>query len=94
MTHPTIIAIDLGGTKLAGALLSREGIVHERHTRPLGRAAGRDVGDQIVDLIGVLLRSSSSPDSAAIGICVPGISHADTGRVWAPNIPGWEEYPL
>ena len=30
----------------------------------------------------------------ALGICVPGIAHAKTGRVWAPNIPGWDDYPL
>ena len=30
----------------------------------------------------------------AIGISVPGISHSIKGTVWAPNIPGWEDYPL
>jgi glucokinase len=25
---------------------------------------------------------------------VPGIYRADRGTVWAPNIPGWEDYPL
>ena len=30
----------------------------------------------------------------AIGISVPGISHKKTGTVWAPNIAGWEDYPL
>jgi len=31
---------------------------------------------------------------ATVGICVPGISHTESGRVWAPNIPGWEDFPL
>ena len=30
----------------------------------------------------------------AIGAAVPGIARAESGRVWAPNIPGWEDYPL
>lgn len=30
----------------------------------------------------------------SIGISVPGISNQKTGLVWAPNIPGWEKYPL
>src|SRR5262249_164306 len=30
---------------------------------------------------------------SAIAISVPGISRAN-GTVWAPNIPGWENYPL
>jgi glucokinase len=31
---------------------------------------------------------------SSLGICIPGIAHAKTGKVWAPNIPGWEDYPL
>jgi glucokinase len=30
----------------------------------------------------------------AIGISVPGISFINKGTVWAPNIEGWENYPL
>ena len=29
-----------------------------------------------------------------IGLCVPGIYHRHQGTVWAPNIPGWVDYPL
>jgi glucokinase len=31
---------------------------------------------------------------AAVGVCVPGIVKPTSGRVWAPNIPGWDDYPL
>jgi glucokinase len=30
----------------------------------------------------------------SIGISVPGISRNEKGNVWAPNIPGWNNYPL
>jgi glucokinase len=30
----------------------------------------------------------------SIGVSVPGISRRKEGTVWAPNIPGWEDYPL
>ena len=30
----------------------------------------------------------------AVGVSVPGIAHAEEGTVWAPNIPGWDCYPL
>src|SRR5687768_12196832 len=33
-------------------------------------------------------------DVDAIGVAIPGIYHATTGTVWAPNIPGWDDYPL
>ena len=29
-----------------------------------------------------------------MGVSVPGIAHAEEGTVWAPNIPGWDCYPL
>jgi glucokinase len=29
-----------------------------------------------------------------IGVAVPGIVNDEGGRVWAPNIPGWDCYPL
>jgi glucokinase len=29
-----------------------------------------------------------------VGVSVPGISNQRNGTVWAPNIPGWDHYPL
>ena len=29
-----------------------------------------------------------------IGYLCSRIAHAKTGTVWAPNIPGWDDYPL
>src|SRR5690606_28736741 len=33
-------------------------------------------------------------DIQSIGVSIPGISRHETGRVWAPNISGWDDYPL
>jgi glucokinase len=30
----------------------------------------------------------------AIGVAIPGIYRSARGSVWAPNIPGWDDYPL
>jgi len=30
----------------------------------------------------------------ATGLCIPGVVFARSGRVWAPNIPGWDHFPL
>ncbi len=30
----------------------------------------------------------------AIGICIPGVVFPKSGLVWAPNISGWDHYPL
>jgi glucokinase len=30
----------------------------------------------------------------ATGVCIPGLYRSARGTVWAPNIPGWDDYPL
>ncbi len=91
-----VIAIDLGGTKLAGAILSRNGKILQRNVVPLEQRRGRAVGELIRFEVGTLLQAAEQRRIGikAIGVSVPGISHAKTGKVWAPNIPGWEQYPL
>jgi glucokinase len=86
-----VIGLDLGGTKLVGAVLDADGAVLAEQSVLLDRRRGADVGALIVDTINRLLAKGGEVD--AIGIAVPGIAHA-SGRVWAPNIPGWEDYPL
>lgn len=53
--------------------------------------AGSDVGELIRNSFG---RIMGGYDIEAAGICVPGIYRKQTGRVWAPNIGGWTDYPL
>lgn len=86
------IAIDLGGTKLSGAVFSSEGKILQRESLTIAGREGQNVGKVIQEMIAGLRAHQARPRS--IGIAVPGISHAATGRVWAPNIPGWEDYPL
>lgn len=86
-----IAAIDLGGTKVAGAVFNSAGEIAHREVRPLQGAQGRDVGALISDLVRSL---SSHSRIDAIGVAVPGIYHSERGTVWAPNIPGWDDYPL
>ena len=87
-----VIALDLGGTKLAAALFNDIGDILFKTTHSLGKKQGTEVGKLIFQAANGLL--SKSNDVSAIGICVPGIAHTKTGRVWAPNIPGWDDYPL
>jgi len=91
-----VIALDLGGTKLASALLSDEGDILVSETVQLEKRKGNEVGVLIVKQANLLLQGAIEKNIpvVALGICVPGIAHAKTGRVWAPNIQGWEDYPL
>lgn len=86
-----VLAIDLGGTKMASAVFSQSGQVLQQHNRALDGRGGQDVGRLVTDAIAAALTSS---EIVSIGIAVPGISRRHSGTVWAPNIPGWEDYPL
>jgi glucokinase len=86
-----VLALDLGGTKLALAVFDDHGNIQQKRVSPLGRRHGAEVGALIREEACSFLRAA---DIHAIGICVPGIGHTATGRVWAPNIPGWDDYPL
>jgi len=91
-----VIALDLGGTKLAAALISNEGNIIISEMQPLGKRAGREVADLILQQANQLLKMSVEKNIAvtSLGICVPGISYSKTKKVWAPNIAGWDNYPL
>src|SRR5688500_9695901 len=85
------IGVDLGGTKLAAAAFTAGGELLQRETTPLADRRGSAVGALIAAQIGKLAEHHTL-DGA--GVCVPGLYRASRGTVWAPNIPGWEDYPL
>ena len=87
-----VLAIDLGGTKLATAIFLESGELLLKEVAALDGRKGAEVGKLISDQVKKYMASEGYLH--AIGISVPGISHSKTGTVWAPNIPGWENYPL
>ncbi len=96
MTNTAVIGLDLGGTKLAGAIFSPKGRLVGKNVVPLADCKGHGVGKLICDELTLLLDTARARrlSISAIGISVPGISYSETGKVWVPNIPGWEDYPL
>lgn len=81
-----VIALDLGGTKLATAVFDAGGQLLHRDSVQLDGRRGAEVAALIAE------RCEAAP--GAVGVTVPGIYHEARGTVWAPNIPGWEDYPL
>ena len=65
-------------------------------TSLLNNRKGKEVGELILQQANFLLTKANDENITveALGICVPGIAYAKTGKVWAPNIPGWDDYPL
>jgi glucokinase len=96
MNPPTVIGIDLGGTKVASALFDGEGNILLREHLYLEGRGGKEAGRLILEVIRRIMEKAEKRrlPVAAAGIGVPGIYYGRTGTVWAPNIPGWEAFPL
>jgi glucokinase len=86
-----VAGIDLGGTKLAVAAFSDDGEIVFRDSVALDGRTGGAVGALIAERIKLLMENHGC---SAAGVCVPGLYRSATGTVWAPNIPGWDDYPL
>jgi glucokinase len=94
--NKSAIGLDLGGTKIAAALFPADGEPRHREAVALEGLAGADVGALLAEQVGALLDAAEADGdpAAGVGIAVPGIYRAATETVWAPNIPGWGDYPL
>lgn len=90
-----VIAVDLGGTKLAVAAVDRSGAIHFRQKTPVTRAGVAECARQIAALVDACAKSLAGQEHiSAVGLIVPGIYKPDTGHVWAPNLWGQEDVPL
>lgn len=90
------IGLDLGGTKISGALFTENNTMLLSETMYLEGKEGDSVAELIFELCDKIIERGGikSNHTKNIGICIPGIAYSKTGMVWAPNIPGWENYPL
>ncbi len=91
-----LLGIDLGGTKLAAAVFTENGETVSKEVISLMGRGGAEAGALIVSTIKKLLNADLFEGSRieSIGISVPGIYRIKEGTVWAPNIKGWDNYPL
>lgn len=96
MKSSAVIALDLGGTKLASALFSADGRSFEKRRVAIQAGDGEAVGRLILRQIERLQEAAGKRrlQFTAVGVCVPGIADPKSGRIWAPHIPGWDDYPL
>jgi glucokinase len=83
------LVADLGGTKIAAARVEDTGRTTHRLFVPTPPAGGRAVVEALLDQ----LRQLPTKGACALGVDVPGLAYP-AGRVWAPNIPGWERMPV
>ncbi|WP_146057291.1 ROK family protein, partial [Streptomyces sp. SM14] len=95
MTTDLVAAIDIGGTKIAGALLDAEGTLLERVQVPTpAREGAEHVLAAVVEVVHRLTASAGWTRVRAVGIGSAGPVDAQAGTVSPVNIPGWRDYPL
>lgn len=84
------LGIDVGGTKIAAALVGDDGSVHRKTRQPIDQSSDRSAIEQlrhvIVGFAGDVLEG--------IGVGVPGIADQENKTVWAPHVKGWNRIPL
>ncbi len=98
MSEKLVLGVDVGGTKIAAAVITGEGKVISRDYSPTSAQAGPQVViDNILATIDRAISSSNVGLSqlCGIGIAAAGIIDSENGKViFSPNLPGWHEVPL
>jgi glucokinase len=84
----SILAIDIGGTKLAAALVDRQGAVLRRAEIPTPAA---DVARTLIDLA---RQVAGDERPQAVGLASAGPLDIIEGTVSPVNIPSWRDFPL
>lgn len=90
------IGIDLGGTKMFGAVADLDGMILHEETIAHHQTSGEDSYQRISSLIHNLLTyaKGTAKKIQGIGIGAPGITFFEEGIVqWAPSL-GWRDFPL
>ncbi|WEO99019.1 ROK family protein [Streptomyces sp. FXJ1.172] len=90
-----VAALDIGGTKIAGALVDGDGRILARAQR--GTPAQQDGETVMLAVEEVLTDLAGSPlwdRAGALGIGSAGPVDASAGTVSPVNVPGWREFPL
>ena len=90
------VAVDLGGTRMKCGLVTRDGRLVYRETRPTPRDAGAQaVLDAVIETVVELGRKAVADGHAvrAVGLVVPGIHDPARGTVRAENL-AWLDVPV
>ncbi|MEV4881487.1 ROK family protein [Streptomyces cyaneofuscatus] len=90
-----VAALDIGGTKIAGALVDGGGTLLVRAQRPTPAREGAEAVMGAVDeVLGELMASPLWDRVGSAGIGSAGPVDAAAGTVSPVNVPGWRDFPL
>ncbi|GAA2813842.1 ROK family protein [Streptomyces showdoensis] len=95
MSTDLVVALDIGGTKIAGALVDGAGRILVRAQRPTpAREDGETVMRAVEAVLEELDHSPLRASAGAVGIGSAGPVDASAGTVSPVNVPGWRDFPL
>lgn len=91
-----VIAVDLGGTNIRAAVVTRTGQIRHLLSQPTLADDGPDaVIDRIADAIAAVVSAEDVAPEVAVGVVAPGPLDPVSGVVFfGPNLPGWHDVPL
>jgi len=93
----TVLAIDLGGTKFAAAIVDEEGAVSGLRTVAVNADTGTEelwerLSDLVDDVRGAAVEAGVRPIACGIGAAGPTTQNLE--RVSPLNLPAWRDFPL
>ncbi len=90
-----VVAVDVGGTTIKGAVVAETGSFHRELVRPTPAAEGPDaVVAELLSVIKQLITELTDIEIAAVGVVVPGAVDAVAGRAeFSANL-GFRELPI
>ena len=93
-----VIGVDLGGTNVKTAAVSRDGVMLFKESRPTEADAGPERVMQVMnDAVDAVIKGAGidRKNVLACGFGAPGPMNWQTGVVFSPpNLPGWHNVPL
>ncbi|ACY96642.1 MULTISPECIES: ROK family protein [Thermomonospora] len=90
-----VLAVDIGGTKLAAALVDPEGrITHYDRIATPADPDPRVLWRTLESLLDKLLAEAGCPQPAGVGVGCGGPMRWPSGEVSPLNIPAWRDFPL
>ena len=96
-TEKVILAVDIGGTKIAAAAITVDGRILTRRMVPTLQKGPESGIDQIIRLLEALkVETNVAPEQfIGIGIGIPAALENNTDLIiWGPNLQGWKNVDL
>lgn len=94
MTGP-VLAVDIGGTKMAAAVVDEHGAVHQAVTRPTPSTGDAELlFAELTSVVDAARHRAGQPDPVACGVGCGGPMSTGGETVSPLNIAAWRDFPL